>query len=171
MLIRGASSIPNGRVQANHSSIPILSCATLRPVAAGKRSRDLTPEQNERVRALVRDLLRDHTQTSLGPLLGLRQNSLSNFLSGRGGTSFSTARRAADLAKVDVDDLLAGRSTSPDPYPMRARVLALAGAEVHPRAREFVRSFEPPAGEKVGAVEWMRMLAYWDDAARRGMMP
>lgn len=172
MTIQCVPSIRNGRTQPNHIGIQILSRDRIRSVATAKRSRDLTPEQNEHVRALVRQLLREHTQTSLGPKIGLKQNSLSNFLSGGSGTSFSTARRAAAMAKVDVEDLLAGRvSSTRDPYPIRERVLALAADDVHPQAREFVRGFEPKGGASLTAVDWMRMLAHWDDMAKRGMMP
>ncbi len=78
-------------------------------VAAGK---SLTEEQNERVRALVRELLdRYESQTDLAPLLQVSQPTLSAFLGGRQGTSFHTARLAADLAKRDVMEVLGLRAT------------------------------------------------------------
>ena len=142
-------------------------------VVGAKRERDLSDPQNEHVRRLVRELLKreGETQVKLAPKLGLKQPALSGFLAGRQGTSFSAARRAAHLAGVDVDDVLAGRSLVPDPYPARSRALTFASAEVHPDAVAFVRKMEPKDGESIDALTWMKMLIFWDAEARAGRLP
>jgi transcriptional regulator with XRE-family HTH domain len=72
----------------------------------------LTPEQNERLRDAVRDLLRRHdgNQTVLAPKLGVSQSTLSGFIGGRQGTSYAVAGRVADLLRVDERELLHGRA-------------------------------------------------------------
>lgn len=62
----------------------------------------LTPEQNEHVRSLIRDLLArpGETQSSLAPKLGMTQPGLSSFLSGRSGTTYVTVQRISKLLKV-----------------------------------------------------------------------
>jgi len=136
----------------------------------GLRSRDLSLQQNEYVRALVRELLRETTQSALAPRLGLKQNSLSAFVTGTGGTSFAVARRAAEMAGLDVEDVLAGRIGPRDPYPARSRVLVLAADDAHPQAIERLRAFEPGPGATMTAVDWMRLLVLFDDLARKGAL-
>lgn len=141
--------------------------------ATQRRERDLTDEQNERVRTLVRELLKREgmTQVKLAPALGLKQPALSGFLASRQGTSYSTARRAAKLAGVEVEDVLAGRTTTPDPYPARARALAFAADVAHPDAIAFVRDMEPRGANDLDAMGWMRILMFWDEQAKAGRMP
>lgn len=136
------------------------------------RLRDLTDEQNERVRDLVRELLRreGNSQTSLAPRLGMRQPALSGFLARRQGTSYAMATRAARLAIVSVDDVLAGRSLSLDPYPARARALSVLADDAHPLAVAYVRSLCPARGDEVTALEWCRILSHWDAEARAGRL-
>lgn len=95
--------------------------------------RDLTPEENERVKDVLRALLRryDDNQSLLAPLLGIGQPALSGILSGRQGTSWRTAVHAASLLGRDVLEVLTGQPTSivfdpGDPYPNRQRAAAAA---------------------------------------------
>lgn len=136
------------------------------------RLRDLTDEQNERVRDLVRELLRreGNSQTSLAPRLGMRQPALSGFLARRQGTSYAMVTRAAKLAGVSVDDVLAGRALSLDPYPARARALSVLADDAHPLAVAYVRALSPARGDEVTALEWCRILSHWDAEARAGRL-
>lgn len=74
-------------------------------VAAAK-TRDLTSEQNEALRPLVRRLLETRSQVTLAPLIGMSQAAISGFLSGRQGTSFSAAVRICRLAGVSLAQVL-----------------------------------------------------------------
>lgn len=69
-------------------------------VASRRIARDLSPEQNKRLRPLVQRLLSEHkNQGELAAALGMKQPTLSGFLGGRQGTSFAVAMRACQLAK------------------------------------------------------------------------
>lgn len=138
---------------------------------AARRERDLNDAQNEHVRGLVRELLRTRSQVELAPVLGMKQPSLSGFLGGRQGTSYAVARRAARLAGLDVEDVLAGRIGPVDPYPARARAIAFAGSDIHPQALEIVRTMSPANAPDLSALDWLRLLLTWDDLARRGALP
>jgi DNA-binding XRE family transcriptional regulator len=73
------------------------------------RGSDLTPEENERVRVALRQLLERHgKQTALAPRLGVNQSTLSGILTGRQGASYQLAVAAARLLGTDAADLLAG---------------------------------------------------------------
>lgn len=69
-------------------------------VASRRIARDLSHEQNKRLRPLVQRLLSEHkNQEELAAALGMKQSTLSGFLGGRQGTSFAVALRACQLAK------------------------------------------------------------------------
>lgn len=70
----------------------------------------LTPEQNARVREAIRaELVPQYgNQSALAGPLGVSQGAISGFLSGRQGTSYLVARRAAELLKMPLDALLDG---------------------------------------------------------------
>lgn len=87
----------------------------LRPMA----KRDLNAEENERLRGVVRELLRQHdgNQSELAPLLGITQPALSGFLSNRQGTSWAVARRAAEMAGKNLIEMVTGEPQSSKPLP------------------------------------------------------
>jgi hypothetical protein len=138
-----------------------------------RRQRDLTDAENEHVRRLVRELLKRDgvTQINLAPRIGLKQPALSGFLGERQGTSRSVAHRAAKIAGVDVEDVLAGRPVHPDPYANRARAMTLLSVDVHAEALDFVRKMAPKNGDDMTVKDWVRVLLYWDEQARAGRMP
>lgn len=137
-----------------------------------KRQRDLDEEQNAHVRKLARDLMArmDLNQGEFGKLIGVKQNTVSRFVSDRGGTSVGVAFRLAELAGVDMEDLLAGTLGPLDAYPGRARALRLVGKDLHPDALRFVTSMEQKGGADLSPLEWMRIILYWEDQARRGAL-
>ena len=112
-------------------------------------SRDLTDEQNERLREILRPLVGrsgdlPYTQTSLGKAIGLSQAHVSGFLSGTRGLSIVAALRALDLVGVDprtvLGDSLPLASSSTDRYPHRAAAIErMAGLWSH-RTVQLLRS-------------------------------
>lgn len=89
-------------------------------------SKALTPDQNDRVREWVRMLLMQHdgNQTVFAPKIGLRQSTLSRFLTGHTGTSYSVVEKVAELAEKTEREIL-GKSPAP-PVPMHERRRRLA---------------------------------------------
>lgn len=71
----------------------------------------LDPVEAERVRALARLLLErcDGNDTELARRIGLAQPSVSRFVNGDQGTTWTTAKKYAKLAGVKGEDLVAGR--------------------------------------------------------------
>jgi transcriptional regulator with XRE-family HTH domain len=73
------------------------------------RGPDLTPEQNERVKAALRELLkRFGNQLRLAPKLGVHQSTLSGILGGRTGASYQVAVNVARLMGVNERQILEG---------------------------------------------------------------
>lgn len=69
--------------------------------------RDLSDAQNERLRPLMRELVKKMgNQTDVGRLVGMGQPAISGFLSGRQGTSYSVAIRVCRLSEVDPREVL-----------------------------------------------------------------
>lgn len=71
--------------------------------------RSLNPDENERVREGLRQLLRRfESQTALAQATGISQATISNINGGK-PTSFATARAIAGALGITEQDLLAGR--------------------------------------------------------------
>lgn len=97
-----------------------------------RRERDLSPEQNERLRGFVEELRkRFSSQGELGRAIGLKQTTVSAFLIGKQGTSHAVAARVARLLGRSMADVLgdapgatAGGEPIVDHLPNRARLRA-----------------------------------------------
>jgi transcriptional regulator with XRE-family HTH domain len=77
------------------------------------RTSDLTPEQNERVRAALRELaMQFRSQGALAKRLGIAPASLSRLLGGKFGASLELAGMVATMLGVEVVTLLGGDSAS-----------------------------------------------------------
>lgn len=69
----------------------------------------LSPQQNSRLRAAMQDLYEHEYQrnaTWLARALGLRQPTVTEFMRGRGGASFDTAKKVAAILKKPVDKVI-----------------------------------------------------------------
>lgn len=72
-----------------------------------RSGRDLSPEQNEALRPLVREAIaRLGSQIALERVIGWDQASISGFLSERQGTSFAVAIQICELVGRDVSEVL-----------------------------------------------------------------
>lgn len=142
--------------------------------------RDLTPDENERVKELLRALLRryDDNQSSLAPLLKIGQPALSGILSGRQGTSWRTAVHAASLAGRDVLEVLTGKATSivvdeSDPYPNRqraaaaARILGISAQAIDAVCSMSLKQDTPDTAP----VEWLDDIRQAEKQLARGLDP
>jgi DNA-binding XRE family transcriptional regulator len=79
------------------------------------RGSDLTPEENERVRVALRELIEHYgNQVKLAPKLGVNQSTLSGILGGRAGASYQLAVAIARQLGRDPRELLAGTSQPTD---------------------------------------------------------
>jgi transcriptional regulator with XRE-family HTH domain len=99
---------------------------------------DLTPKQNERVRAGMRKLMAERSlnKSELADLIERKQPVISDFLNGRSGASHETARRVAEKLGVTFDELVGERE------PLTA---ARAVPEELAKAIEFLRGELPNA--------------------------
>ena len=73
---------------------------------------DLTPEENERIRAAFRQLVDDRfggSRTRAAKALGIKQPTISVLYSGQNNFSFRTARAVAEALKVSIWELLWGQ--------------------------------------------------------------
>lgn len=87
----------------------------IQPRDSIRRMADLAPDENERLRAAMREAcasMFDGNVTSLAKAMGRSQPSISDFLNGVGGASLDTARRFAAIVGRPVWQVL-GASTSP----------------------------------------------------------
>lgn len=86
----------------------------------------LTPEQNERLRDLLHEVLRkpENTQKIIAIELGMTQSGLSSFLSGRAGTTYPTVEKLAKLLKMQEWEVLG--KAPPDLADLPGRELAAA---------------------------------------------
>jgi transcriptional regulator with XRE-family HTH domain len=86
-------------------------------VMGGPRGKSLTTEQNDRVRAAVRELLPAHDGviTALAKALGITQAGLSSFLSGRTGAGMQLAQAVARAKGVSLAMLIDGTADATPP--------------------------------------------------------
>ena len=113
-------------------------------------SRTLTPEENERLVAALKKLLAldkyAGNQSKLAPDLKVRQPTISAILRGKGPGGYGVARRVAALIRVDVEELLSGRSRTG-----KTRFRDLPGwREREPAARTLYAELPPEAFDAVG---------------------
>lgn len=75
---------------------------------ATEKSRTFTAEENQRLRGVIKALMERHGwgQRAAADALGVTQQMVSAFLSGRSGAGYPLAVRAAELTERDLDDLL-----------------------------------------------------------------
>lgn len=73
--------------------------------------RSLTPEENERVVAVIREMLQSTSQTELARRLGIKQPTVSALIQGRHNAGYPLARRVAEIQRIPVEELLSGRPT------------------------------------------------------------
>lgn len=102
------------------------------------RDRDLTPEQNAKLREQIKVLLETRSQTALAKSLGVTQPTISAFQGKRQGASFGLALKVAKLRGLDVWEMLGEERPPKLPSPrlidvddqFPERTAALAGARV-----------------------------------------
>lgn len=103
---------------------------------------DLTSGQNRRLREAMkrlRDEAYDGSVTALATALKRKQPSLSDFLNGRGGASFETARRFAALVNRNVEDVLGPADEDPDASPPAVEIVRDDRYASRPRAAQAAR--------------------------------
>lgn len=140
--------------------------------------KSLTAQQNERVRAGIRELLGQHggNQTAVAPLIGVEQATLSRFLSGVHGTSSHVALRVAQLLGRDPLEFLdparrsgtIARVPAVDPrFPSRAK--AEAAAKLLDCTDEDIRAAidAHDTSEDPGDVYWVTEFLRARDKRRR----
>lgn len=82
------------------------------------RRSDLSAAEQKHVRTALRFLrARCGGWEALGGVLGFKETSLAHIAGGRSGVTASLTFRIARLAKVTVDDVLAGRFPAPGTCP------------------------------------------------------
>jgi len=132
------------------------------------RNRDLSEEQNEKLRSTVKEHLCKLVpkQLHLSKLLGVSQGNLSNFLDGRKGGSAALALRVAFLLDRPVEEILGVRrmpgliDDDEKRYPTRilaARAAFLDGVD----ARRIQAALSTSLNQKgdPGADAWRKMIA------------
>lgn len=135
---------------------------------SAKQHGALTKEQNERIRAALKQVLaldRFAGQAShVAMELGVDQSTIAGFLGGRQGTSFQVAQGIARLLGCSVTELVTGiapavpQRQGDDEYPSRARVLAMADAKGVDRAAVAALRLERLKGEDPGDEYWTKRL-------------
>ena len=132
------------------------------------RKRDLSDEQNEKLRSTVREYLCSLVpkQLHLSKLLAVSQGNLSMFLDGRKGGSAALALRVAFLLDRPVEDILGVRrmpgliDEHEKRYPTRilaARAAFLDGVDRR-RIQAALSASLDPKGDP-GADAWRKMIA------------
>jgi hypothetical protein len=131
------------------------------------RKRDLSDEQNEKLRSAVREHLcsRVPKQLHLSKLLAVSQGNLSSFLEGKKGGSAALALRVAFLLDRPVEDILGVRrmpglvDEDEKRYPTRilaARAAFLDGVDAR-RIQAALTATLHPKGDP-GADAWRKMI-------------
>jgi len=132
------------------------------------RKRDLSDEQNARLRAAVKDELCSLVpkQLHLSKLLGITQGNLSAFLDGKRGGSAALALRVAFLLNQPVEEILGVRRVpelvdeNGKRYPTRilaARAAFLDGVELRRIEAALSARLDHPGDP--GADAWRKMIA------------
>lgn len=132
------------------------------------RKRDLSDEQNERLRAAIKQQLCTLVpkQLHLSKLLGMSQGNLSNFLDGKKGGSAALALRTAFLLDRPVEEILGVHRVpglideNGEQYPTRilaARAAYLDGVDVRRIQGALTASLHDDRDP--GADAWRKMIA------------
>ena len=131
-------------------------------MASSVAGKALTPEQNERIKKVIRTLYDSErwNQTQLGERLGIDQTTVSMLLDPRShrGTSIHVAILAAKLANEDINEML-GISGTPEadaPLPMMEPAIRIARARKY--SEEFLQQFiaEPHRlGDRYNEGDWL----------------
>lgn len=107
-----------------------------RTIQRMERSRSLRPEELDRVRAAVRQLIeREGSQVAAARRIGVSQPTLSNALSGLRPPGVALARQVALALGMPLDALLSGRPVATRPAPTLDRVPGYAEVEAAARAK------------------------------------
>lgn len=114
--------------------------------------RSLTAEENARVVAAVRELLRrGETQVSLARVLGVKQSAISGLLSGRHRAGYGFARAVAQVAGVALDALLSGGHGGESVQGVAPQAESWAGTEGWAEALGVARSMFPAVSAEAWA--------------------
>lgn len=93
-----------------------------RPANETRRSTDLTPAEQENVRAAIRFLVKRHgTAAQLAEAMGAKRATLFQAMSARGTASAGLAIRAARVARVPLEDVITGAFPAPGTCPYCGR--------------------------------------------------
>ena len=141
------------------------------PISSPSRNRDLSDEQNEKLRATVKHQLCSLVpkQYHLSKLLGVSQGNLSKFLDGSKGGSAALALRVAFLLDRPVEEVLGVRRVpgliddNGKRYPTRilaARAAYLDGVDPR-RIQSALSAILSPKGDP-GADAWRKMMVSGD---------
>lgn len=125
-------------------------------------AKGLSQEQNERVRAIVRELLKaeDQNQVQLAKKLGVTQSAISSFISGRQGTSYVLVERIAKLANKSEWEILGKQPPSlfKTPREIAAELAREHGVDEHAIASVMAEEITPENRQ--------RSTLWWADRMR-----
>ncbi len=126
----------------------------------------LSPQQNERLRAAMIEVWEtnfDRNASALARVLGLRQPTVSEFIRGRGGASYDTAKRFAMILKKTVDEII-----GPDEREAK-EILDMRGNERLPEYREAPGYMEALHDAVNQRPAWSPLI--WEAIARERVPP
>lgn len=128
---------------------------------------DLTPEQNERLRAVVRSWLaadKSHSNAALALKAGRSKQTIGDFLNGKTNASHETAKRITKAVGVPLLDVLGAGAVveveREERYPQRAVALERDpdGKRWGDAARQAVLAMAFASDEDPGEAYWLRAL-------------
>lgn len=121
----------------------------------------LSPQQNERLRVAMKSVWEeryDRNATHLANALGLRQPTISEFIRGRGGASYDTAKRFATLIHKSTESVI-----GPDEREM-SEILVERGNERTPSWRDLPGYMEALRYAIQERAEWSPLV--WETIGR-----
>lgn len=126
----------------------------------------LTPDQNDRARQALRTLLKRHddSQTVVAKKLGVSQPTLSAFLSGRQGTSYTIVVRLALFLGIDASDILG--TTSAQTLPTSAEASRQLAAELAKQDGVQLAAVLSVLSEPIEADQGDVSVLWWIDRMR-----
>ena len=122
-------------------------------------SRDLTPAQNDAIRAIIRDVLlpKFKNQEALAKELDMGQPALSGFLNRRAGTSLVVALRVATLANVDPASELGIQVAKEDDLSEVERARRAAMLLKYEEA-DIEAGLSTPTGSELSCRKWFSLI-------------